>query len=56
MTQPTSLFPHAEMMVEWLKDTSQEIECRLGSNGEWIPIYFSWNPDMEYRFKLKEST
>lgn len=44
--------PHAEMITEWVKDTSRVVQCY--STYQWRDCLLAppaWDADFEYRFK-----
>ena len=46
---------HHDLIVEWAKDTSKEVQVDIFGNGEWL--YSSnprWDVNSKYRFKPRE--
>lgn len=45
---------HYDLIVEWAKDTSREVEYK-DDDGSWRrAIFNNWNEDLEYRLKPKK--
>ena len=49
MTEPTP-HPHAEMIAEWIKDTSRIVERFDKDRDVWVDLYPGWGPNEQYRF------